>query len=635
MSATNPNPNMNGNLDSSAGDSPPDSESQSQSRIEVALSYAGSSALSRGDAGATLALFGELSRTPVRFRGRVREPSRLREALAALHGVVAADFRYAPRDRTAHLAYQRLRRETTGLELWEARRAYFAWLARNDPLAFVMLDPVVSVHPDQLTFEVFGKDEGSYAALGVDLDRFEPDDGEPPTWGTTNVDFGPGLLEGVLRMRDRRETRLEIGREGLGVRVAGAPGVIEKKIPVPESWFRGFLQVQSATALPATTFALAPIDLYNAIRELRLRADVKGKRRGVRVELVRGEAPRLVLEPWETVIPGTAGPYAGRKSLVTRFWGRRRLALLAGLLPMTENIEVRTLGSGLPTFWILRGRGFSFTLGLTGFTAANWASAVNFDLILPRGKADDGATRAVVEALSETWVATADDLGRAAGLKGEALRAALQAACQHGLVMHDPARGAYRARPLTDVPLPMDRLEHRGPEERLARDLVKRRNAVRVLSGNRIVGSGIELTGKVTVKEDGREYRPQLLINEEGSPIKAECTCPRHRARGLKGGPCPHLVALRIAWGEERAERERRGEIAEHESRAFSRRDRDGERVHRVALDGKRVRWARGPAGEPPRTQTLAFDSIEDARAAYLDRIERLLAEGYLDATPG
>ena len=57
--------------------------------------------------------------------------------------------------------------ETAGQSVWQAQQAYFAWLLRNDPLAFCILDPVITVHPDQVMFEVFGKDESTYACLAL------------------------------------------------------------------------------------------------------------------------------------------------------------------------------------------------------------------------------------------------------------------------------------------------------------------------------------------------------------------------------------------------------------------------------------------------------------------------------------
>ena len=158
-------------------------------------------------------------------------------------------------------------------------------------------------------------------------------------------------------MRSYRETRLSIGQEGVKLATAAAGEVLEKQIQVPDSWLRGFLQVQSAAALPSDRFRLNPIDLYNVLRHLRLHGDRKGKRRGLRIELVPGEPPRLVLEPWNEVIPATAGPYKGRASRVVRVWGRRRLMLIQRLLPFVEEVEVHLLGSGLPSFWVLRAAG--------------------------------------------------------------------------------------------------------------------------------------------------------------------------------------------------------------------------------------------------------------------------------------
>src|SRR5262249_13532384 len=197
--------------------------------------------------------------------------------------------------------------------------------------------------------------------------------------------------------------------------------VLEKQIQVPDSWLRGFLQVQSAAGLPRDTFRLNAIDLYNVLRHLRMHADVKGRRRGLRIELVPGEAPRLVLEPWEPVLPATAGPYKGRASRVARVWGRRRLMLVRRLLPFAQQVEGHLLGSGLPSFWVLRAGPVTLTLGLTGFTAANWSQAVSFDLLLPRKTLPGEALDRVLGHLVKVWVADVKQLSTASGLQGAAL----------------------------------------------------------------------------------------------------------------------------------------------------------------------------------------------------------------------
>ena len=604
---------------------------------DVELSYDGPSTLVAEGDHATLALVGNSHRPAVRFEATLRDPLRFREAMAAMYAVVGSDYRYVPKDRTAYLAYRRMRAESANLGLWEAQRSYFSWLMRNDPTAYLILDPVVTVHPDQVFFEVFSKDEGTYAKLGVDLEAFEHAPDVSPAWGTTNVDFSQALHLGIEQLRSYRPTRLRIGREGVSVTTEGAGSVLEKTIRVPDSWLRGFLQVQSAAALPRETFALAPIDLYNALLQLRMHADQKGKRRGIRIELVPGEPPRLVLEPWETVIRSSAAPYTGKVAKVVRVWGRRRLFLLRRFLPMVESVDVHLLGSGLPSFWVLRAGALTLTLGLTGFTSSNWSQAISFDLLLPRKTQQSSKELdAVLAHLASDWKAGAGELLKATGLSWESLIEALQLGCQQGRIMYDLALDVYRLRPLTDAPLDLARLEYRNPRERVAHDLVARRGAVAIISENRIAATGLELTGRVEVVEDRREYRPVLLLTDEGQVSKAECTCPLFRRQGLKAGPCAHLVALRLAHAEREAER-RQGltpmEALTAETRAFSRRDDQGEDVYQLSLERQRLTIHWGRAGLPMRRQRLAFNSLDDARRAYLARIAELAEGGYLDAS--
>lgn len=604
--------------------------------IEVRLEYAGASTLIATEQAATLELFGNILRSPVRMEGVIKDPLRFREAMSALYAVVAGDYRFVPKDRTAYLAYMRMKRESANLGVWQAQQAYFSWLQRNDPTAALILDPVITVHPDQVFFEVFSKDEGAYAKLGVDRSAF--DHADTPVCGTTNIDFSQALFAGLQQMRSYRVTRLSIGPGEVKVATTKGPEVLEKAIRVPDTWLRGFLQVQSAAALPRDTFALAPIDLYNALRHLRMHGDRKGKRRGLRVELVPGEPPRLVLEPWELVLSSSAAPYKGRSARVVRLWGRRRLMVLQRFLPFTEQVDVHLLGSGLPSFWVLRAADMTMTLGLTGFTAANWSQALNFDLLLPRKTQSTGSLEVVLKHLEARWAAGAGELAKATGLSWEALLEALQLGCQQGRVMYDIAADVYRLRPLTDAPLDLDRLQYRDRRERIAHDLLVRRGAVAIVSENRIAGTGLELTGKVVVEEDKREYRPQMLLGEEGQVVKAECTCPTFRKQGLKAGPCVHLVALRLAYADQEAKRTKGlgpREVVTIETRTYSKRDGKGETVYQVSLERQRLKVRWGLAGQPMRLQALKFNSLEEARGAFLARIDDLNARGYLDATAG
>ncbi|MCB9765909.1 MAG: SWIM zinc finger family protein [Alphaproteobacteria bacterium] len=606
-------------------------------RTAVRLAYGGASGLVADGDGARLALFANLDRAPVQVDGVVRDALRLREALSALHAVVGSDFRYKPKDRTAWLAYQRQRQRASGTDTAKAQAEYFDWLARNDPTAWIMLDPIVSVAPDQLAFEVFSKDEGTYARLAVGLDALELSG--KPAFGTTNIDFSDALFDGVQRMRSYRATRLSVGAEAVAVATEGQPEVIEKRIQVPDSWLRGFLQVQSAATLATTSFQVAPIDLYNLLRHLRLNADQKARGRALRVELVPGERPRLVLEPWEEVLETHADPYVGDRAQVVKVWGRRRLMLLRRWLPFAESVDVHLLGSGLPSFWVLRGGGFTFTLGMSGFTAANWSAAAQFDLLLPRTDGQSADLTAVLQAIEGRWSATAAELAKATKLKAEAVLRAAQEGCQQGVLMYDLAEGVYRLRPLLATPPDPARLRYRNNHERQAWDLLNTKGAVRITKENRIFGEGIELTGAVAVAADKREYRPQMLVTEDNRVRKAECTCAFYRQHKLKEGPCPHLIALRIRQAQVEADRlASRGKARASitvETRTYVRRHDRGEDVFRVSLDERRLRTWWGQRGQPLRAQNLFFNSVDDARDAYFSRVDDLEARGFLDATAG
>jgi hypothetical protein len=625
-------------------------EKRDAEHTSIHLSYAGPSTVLASETDTTVRLSANLQRDPVRVAGTVRDPLRLREALSVLHGIIASDFRYVPKDRTAYMAYMRMRRETASLGMWQAQQAYFAWIERNDPLAFVPLDPVLTAHPDRLLLEIFSKDEGTYASLGLGWNSFGLD--APPACGTTNIDFSAFFVANLQQLRSYRPTRVQLGPAPVATGgppvsspkptseppVATESQVLDKNLNIPDSWLRGFLQVQSATTFPLDSFQLAPIDFYNMLRQLRLNGDRKGQKRGLRIELVPGEPVRLVLEPWEVVIPSTAGVFKGKVARVVRVWGRRRLMLLRRLLPFVEGVEVHLMGSGLPSFWIVRAGDVTLTLALTGFTAANWSQALNFDLLLPRKTQSSKPLESILAHLGSVWYATAQDLSRATGLKGAGLLEALQQGCQQGKLMFDLAAGVYRLRPLTDAPLDLERLEYRNQRERVAHDLLVRRGAVRIEKENRIAGTGLELTGKVVVEEDRREYRPMLLMGEEGQVLKAECTCAFFRKQGLKAGPCAHLIALRLAHAESEAKRRKSGDPRQTvtvETRTFTKRDAEGEDLIQLSLERRRlkVRWGRG--GKALRLQTMAFNTQEEARAAYFARVDQATARGFLDATAG
>src|SRR3954471_22473541 len=97
------------------------------------LAYPDASHVPATEAAADVVLTADAHRPAVKLDARVKDPLRLREALSALYAVVASDYRYRPKDKAAYAAYQRMKRETSHLAVWQAQQAYFSWLHRNDP----------------------------------------------------------------------------------------------------------------------------------------------------------------------------------------------------------------------------------------------------------------------------------------------------------------------------------------------------------------------------------------------------------------------------------------------------------------------------------------------------------------------
>jgi hypothetical protein len=76
----------------------------------VDMGYPGSSAVASSGSAAAISLFTDIHRATVSFNGKIKDPMRFREAAAALYAIVSSDYRYVPKDRSAYLAYSRLRR---------------------------------------------------------------------------------------------------------------------------------------------------------------------------------------------------------------------------------------------------------------------------------------------------------------------------------------------------------------------------------------------------------------------------------------------------------------------------------------------------------------------------------------------
>lgn len=543
--------------------------------------YHGHSAIHGGPHATRMSFVPDAKRAPTSFNGTLRTGIAFREAISALHDVVVSDLRQRPRDREAYKAWLAQQEEVDLVEVlaqtgkvrarvralehdlgainekvqgrmapfYRAQARYFDYLYKRDLDAWFVLDPVITVHPDQIFFECFSQDESSYGCLASSYEAF--DQVGEMACGTTNIDYSAALYDEFQKIRTYKSTRFEVDPSGFEVTTTGEDALREVKIDLPDTWVRGFLQVSSAMTLPAVTFDLHPLDLYNFCFFLRRHKESRGPR-SMRYCLTPGEPVKVVFEPWEHEVVCPRSIYQGPDAREIRVWGRRRLHILERLISVARKFTVHLLGKGMPSFYVADCGSMVFTLGLSGWTANDWATAGNFDLMAPRADVDTHTQRRVFEALGETWLSTPDALATRLGLDRATVLGALGVWTQAGRAIFDLHKGVYRVRELSREPLPTSALRFANPREEAATRLVDN-GCVRV-STQRLDGeghlhlSGTVRDGTVSTNTAGTVGPPEatLQIDADERLRTASCDCSWHRQNRLRKGPCEHILAVRM-----------------------------------------------------------------------------------------
>src|SRR4028119_1321508 len=299
--------------------------------MEFNYAYKGSTAVSDRGATTQMSFSPDTKRPPTYFIGELHKSVAFREAISALHEVVVSDLRFKPKDKAAYkewvakqqeihwqlVAAQRkevadqikqLQEEINELNqlsykrlapFYQARQRYFQYLYEKDRDAWFVLDPVITVHPDEVFFECFSQDESSYGRLGTSYEVFK--NINEFACGTTNIDYSAALYDELQKIRSYKTTKFEIDPSGFEVQTTNEEAFKKVKIDLPDSWVRGFLQVSSAMSLPAIRFDLHPMDIYNMCFILR-RHKEKQSPRSMRYILKPGEPVRVVFEPWENEV---------------------------------------------------------------------------------------------------------------------------------------------------------------------------------------------------------------------------------------------------------------------------------------------------------------------------------------------
>jgi hypothetical protein len=506
--------------------------------ITAVLDYAGGSNIEVTESSSRLGLSTNVRR-PVRFHARVQQQALLlRFALQALGEVV-----------------------------WSSDM----WLPEAEFSSF-LLDPIITVHPDRVFFEAFSNDQSTYGVVIADRELFEPEGAVD--CGTTNVDFTSWLWQALGDMRSTRETWFHIGPAGFQVQTAGASSRLEKEVEIPDAWVRGFLQLQAAMALPGTRVRVRPVDVLAAIRFLK-KNKAKKSPRALRYEFEPGQEARLVIEPWEHVIPLKQTEHNYTEARAIRTWGRKRLRLLEPLLPYAEAVDIYLKGRALPSFYAVQLPGITFLLGLSGWSAHQWTGTGSFDLL-----ADDAPPAADVlqrglRQLQANTSLTVDDLARQLDIPRAMANSVLMRLCRQGRAVYDVERREVRHRELFDTPIDEEKLFPPDPRRERSRILLDRGKvqvescAVQETRKTRRMPTPQGEQSREIVYRDWNvlgqadNRRVEIVVKDSGQIIFGKCTCDFFQEHLLNQGPCEHMIALSKASEKSRTDLSRTSE--EHE----------------------------------------------------------------------
>jgi hypothetical protein len=363
-------------------------------------------------------------------------------------------------------------------------------------------DPVVTSNVDRLRFESFSACAGVYARLDLEPELLG---GATATWGTTNVDFNPPMRAALAGTRDADAMLMNVGHDEIAVTTLGGTAV-EKRVPLPERWLKGFAEVQVAASRMVLRHELSAIEARRFLQSL-----PRGKSRGLAWATPAGRALRLASRPDDSAVC-LAGP--------------ERLRLLEKLIPFTKALRIYGplpdggVRGAEPSAWelVLDSARVVLSVSPELFRGFSGEGGVLVDL----AAADEEVVERLVDELHgqpEIEVTTASE------------RVALGALGAAGRVGYDLAKNAFFHREL-----PYDRavLEKMHPRLLGAQKLVEE-GAVRIDGDSAYVRSG----------------EIEYLVRGE------RCTCPwfaRHRG---ERGPCKHVLAVQHVRREARVESRR------------------------------------------------------------------------------
>jgi hypothetical protein len=555
-----------------------------------------------------LGLSPDLSREEkVSFRGKLKNPLVFRDAMLMLREIVVSDMGRKKKDRVEffawledeierrvqqHEKYQpglrkeiqndmteligqrgetqaeiakltqvknQLQKEIDSHDAWKdyykLERDFWKFIKERELSLWLVLDPVITVHPDMVSFEAFSIDESTYGCLSIEMDEFELL--QEPKLGTTNIDFSAKLAKEMERFRTYTKVELSVNPGGFTVDTGVMPEHLEKKIDLPETWIKGFNQVSSAASLGGMDIDLAPVDMYDICCFLRRHKAHKSPRY-MKWILEPGQPIRILFEPFGKELTLKA-VYNGEKSREEKIWGRERWLVIEKLIPIANSFKVRLLGFGMPQFITADMGTIKMTIGFSSWSANDWVKGTAFNIL--GGYIGQGNYDEIYDLLKKHRCLSMDSIYNLLkqDTKGSS-KAGVGMLFKKGEGYYDPVKDTVRFRQLCNAPIAKELYETTSAELKVQEHLQEGTEHFRIKvtqEKNFIASQSFKMPnskyqnwrfhGTADYKRQFDSTETELTIDGDGQISKVKCKC-REFNKGPRNisAPCSHILALYV-----------------------------------------------------------------------------------------
>lgn len=408
-----------------------------------------------------------------------------------------------------------------------------------------VLDPIVGIHPDGISMEAFSRDGSTLGWIHLDNSVFGPD--RTRRCGCTSIDFSPDLESYLQSLHPGSKVTLTIGTEE-GVTLAGKHGKHrEKRIEMPDDWMHGFGEMHAGLLATRLSIDMTRVDLLNIVRDVKRKVPAAMKGRALIFRLSPGERIQVEVQPWGLAYRMQAKvPPELDQPIELKLYGRRRLEVLDHLLSQVRSARLHVIGSSRPSYWELSMPGMRMILALSSWTARKFTKTLVETLRGANAALDNDQVRRAAAILADAELLSLEELAAELGCAIEQARAIGLALCRQGLALAEPQGNGLRWRPLHLFPLSEVSVGGVATE--------RETNAERLLDDGKLEVLNVHRHEESSTAEaecEGRtgRYRLSLSLQPDGSFAEARCECAwmQRRRDGLRGGPCKHLLALRMA----------------------------------------------------------------------------------------